>query len=93
METQEIEYVQAYIDVEHTVEGAIYVSQETTRMIVADAWSGIEEQLTDANAAFNAVADEPHERILAILNAAKQITKYADVIYYLTPMPEERDEE
>jgi hypothetical protein len=89
METQEQEYVEAYISFEYGSEGSIYVSQETTRAIVADAWSGLEKEIRDANAALNATADDPHERILTILQALHQAVKYADAIYTLTPLPDE----
>lgn len=89
METQEREYIDALIDVENSGSGGIYVSQETTRAIIADAWSGLEQELMDANGAFNASGNEPHKRALAILTALNQAVRYADVIYTLTPMPDE----
>lgn len=89
MATQQHEYIDGLIDIENSGGGGIYVSQETTRAIVADCWSRVEEELVDANAAFNATADEPHARALALLQSPKTAVDYADVIYTLTSIPDE----
>jgi hypothetical protein len=88
MDTATQEYINARVTVDNTNHGAIYLSEEATRAFVADAWSQLEKELQDANAAFNATADEPHERILTLLQSLGEALKYADVIYVLTPMPE-----
>lgn len=93
MEIQEQEYIDAYIDVKDTSSGFVYVSQETTRAIIADCWSALENHLQEANAAFNATEDEPHTRALALLNGLQEAVRHADVIYTLTPIPDEEIDE
>jgi hypothetical protein len=88
MELDTQEYIDAYITVDNT-DRPVYVSQDTTRAIIADCWARVEDALVEANAAFNAVAVEPHSRALTLLSALKTAAKHADVIYVLTPMPED----
>jgi predicted ABC-type transport system involved in lysophospholipase L1 biosynthesis ATPase subunit len=91
-QTQDVEILDAYVK----VEGAdlpIYVSEETSHAIYADAWAGLEARLVDANAAYNATRDEPHARALALLEALREAARFADVVYSLTPIPDEEIED
>lgn len=88
MELETQQYIDAYISVENSSH-SVYVSEDTTRAIVVDCWARIEDALVEANAAFNATDDEPHSRALTLLTALQTAAKHADVIYALTPMPED----
>lgn len=87
-ELENAEILDAYVK----VEGAdlpVYVSTETSLAIYNDAWAALEKHLVEANAAYNATANEPHERALALLESLREAARFADVIFSLTPMPDE----
>lgn len=87
MSTQEQPLIQAYLSVRDAKQ-SVYVSEDTTRAIVNDCWLRIEETVQELQAAMNATADAPHERILSVLQAAQEIARHADVIYAVTPLPD-----
>jgi hypothetical protein len=67
----------------------IMLDLETSKAIVDYSWAELERALVDANAEFSMTDKEPHERILALHGALVEAAKHADVIYTLTPMPEQ----
>lgn len=93
MEVTADQVVAAQIEVVNTNRGSISLDEETTAVLVSHAWEQVERELVDANAAYNATADDPHERALALYQALERATRYADVIYTLAPLPEEEDGE
>jgi hypothetical protein len=85
---ENVEVLDAYVKV-GDADLPIYVSEATNQAIYQDAWAGLEKNLVDANAEYNATGKEPLERALGLLSALGEARRFADVIVSLTPLPDE----
>lgn len=83
----------ATIVIHGTPEAVINLDLETSFAVLENAWRVAERALIEANAAYNETDAERHDRAKRLLWAADDLRQAANVVYALTPMPEDPQDE
>lgn len=76
-------------------EGSMNLDEATSRSLYALAWSKLEQGLVEANALYNESPTEQEfifNRAKRLLWAVTDLKQAAEVIYFMTAMPDDADE-